>query len=111
MTRLKELRKKTTIILPKSGAEVEIWDGFSALDVEKINRHSNKYGEVSLIQMTVFLIVKWDFTDEQENPVAISTEAVEKLHMEDLYFILKESKIDTDFLGEGEQGDSPTGSK
>ena len=106
MPKLQELRKIVTITLPKSGAKVDVWDGFSALDIEKINRYTNKYDGTSLIQMTALLIKKWDFTDDNDKVVPITEEAIQKLHMEDLYKILTESKIDTDFLGkEGQDED------
>lgn len=112
MPKLQELRKQIKITLPKSGAIVKIWDSFSALDVERISRFTAKFDDPGIVYPISLIIVEWDFTDENDARVKITKEAVEKLHMEDLYTILKEAKIDQDFLEEGgQEKKSPSGSE
>lgn len=82
---LEEMRKKTEIVLPKSGATVWLWDDILAGDVLG-GMQFNNLGQVEktdTFAVVLSVIADWNFIDSEGNKVPVNVENVQKLSMTD----------------------------
>jgi hypothetical protein len=99
-----EQRKTKEVTLPVSGAIVKIYEGLTAGDVDRLANSPQKNGNVSGVLAALLVVADWDFfkDDEGKQKEDITEENIGRLAAKDLYAILKEAKIDTDFLEEAQ---------
>jgi hypothetical protein len=89
---LDELRSKTKVLLPKSKAEVLLWDEVLAGEVLG-GLKFNSVGQVentNLIQIVVSLIADWNFIDKDGNKLPINEDNVRKLSLSDFKVITEQ---------------------
>lgn len=83
---LKLNRPTIQITLPDSGAVVELWETALAGDLLgglSLEANSKTPKMPSPIEMVVSLIAKWDFVDEQNQPIPVEMSTVKLLSLND----------------------------
>lgn len=86
---LKDFRTVKTIKLPSyPDSEVELYDGLLFKDAALIGKLQSKPDDISIIAEVMAKAIKsWNFVDEQEQPLPVTRENVEKLKVEDVIFL------------------------
>jgi len=97
MPKIEDTIKKIDIILP-SNKEVKltIRKGMSVGDLEEVNIEEDDFKR-SIIMLEK-MIVSWNFTDKDENPLPIVYDNIRKLNISDMNFIIKSADIKNGFL-------------
>jgi hypothetical protein len=91
---LKDFRRTKEIELPSfPGSKVEIYDSIlmrEMMDVESpdLSADSSKV-QIAFAKLPLF-IKSWNFTDEEEKPLEITTENLSFLRMDDATFLLQQ---------------------
>lgn len=97
-----DFRGTKKVKLPVAGAEIELYDGFIAEQVDKIQKTTNP----TTSMMLKMLIKGWDFVDDNDNPLPVEEQYIGKFHVKDVMFLIKESGIE-DFLEEAQGFQGP----
>jgi len=89
MTNLKEVRGTKKIKLPKTGAEIEVWDDLLAGDIEAIQKAKD---DVERVFIALTKIIKdWDLVDENGQKLAVNAENLKKIPLQDLMKLVEEA--------------------
>lgn len=85
--KLKDVRKTEKVSLPSyEGSEVLIYDGFRAIDQEKVLAAESDF-EKGLVALQC-LVKSWNFTDDDEKELPITKESLSQLSSKDFNFLL-----------------------
>lgn len=94
---LNDTRKIIDLTLPSDPtAKVQIRDGLLVGDVKEVEKITNQTDQS--LAMLEKMIVSWNFTDEENNPIPTTRENLAKLEMKDLEYIMTNVTFVKDFL-------------